>query len=138
MASKTIVFIHGMFMTPICWDAWVKYYKAQGYTCIAPAWQGREKSVKTLGNSHPDARVGQLTLANIVEYYAAVVKKLPEKPILIGHSMGGLIVQLLLQRDLAAAGIAISSAPPLGVLSLETSFLKSSWPILNPSKPRSE
>ncbi len=138
MASKTIVFIHGMFMTPICWDAWVKYYKAQGYTCITPGWPGRDKPIKTLIKNHPDPKVGKLTLADVVEHYAALIKRLPEKPILIGHSMGGLVVQLLLQRDLATAGIAISSAPPLGVLSLKGSFLKSAMPILNPLKSRSE
>lgn len=138
MAEKTIVFIHGMFVTPACWDSWVTFFKAQGYHCITPGWPGRDKFVKTLVKNHPDPKVGQLTLENVVAYYAGVIKKLPKKPILIGHSMGGLIVQLLLQRDLAEAGIAISSAPPLGVLSLAPSFIKSAWPILNPFKRRTE
>lgn len=138
MASKTIVFIHGMFMTPTCWDTWVTFYKAQGYQCITPGWPGRDKFVKTLVKSHPDPKVGQLTLDNILAYYTGVIKKLPQKPIVIGHSMGGLIVQLLLQRDLVSAGIAISSAPPLGVLSVKPSFVKSALPILNPFKPRTQ
>jgi alpha-beta hydrolase superfamily lysophospholipase len=57
---------------------------------------------------------------------------LDEKPILIGHSMGGLVVQLLLQSDLAAAGVAIDSAPPMGVLTTKWSFLKSNWPHITP------
>jgi pimeloyl-ACP methyl ester carboxylesterase len=134
MAEKTIVFIHGMFFTPTCWDAWVTYYKAQGYNCITPGWPGRDKPVKTLIKNHPDPKVGQLTLKDVVEHYAAIIKKLPKKPILIGHSMGGLVAQVLLQRDLALAAIAISSGPPLGLLSLKPSFLKASMPILNPLK----
>ncbi len=134
MASKTIVFIHGMFFTPACWDTWVTFYKARGYQCVTPGWPGRDKFVKTLVKSHPDPKVAQLTLDNVLAYYIGVIKKLPQKPIVIGHSMGGLIAQLLLQRDLVSAGIAISSGPPLGVLSMKPSFIKSAWPILHPLK----
>jgi pimeloyl-ACP methyl ester carboxylesterase len=66
-------------------------------------------------------------LGQLTEYFANIVKQLPEKPIVIGHSMGGLMVQLLLQRDLAAAGVAIHSVPPRGVIPLQFSFWRAGW-----------
>jgi pimeloyl-ACP methyl ester carboxylesterase len=68
----------------------------------------------------------------VLERITDTIKALDEKPILIGHSMGGLIVQLLLQRDLAAAGVAIDSAPPMGVFTIKWSFLKANWPHITP------
>jgi pimeloyl-ACP methyl ester carboxylesterase len=132
MTPKTIVFIHGMFVTPACWEAWIAYYQDKGYTCLAPAWPGREQPVESLRANHPDPQLGRLTLADLVEYYAGIIADLGEKPVLIGHSMGGLIVQLLLQRDLGCAGVAIDSAPPAGVITTRWSFLKSNWPLINP------
>ncbi|WP_151826099.1 alpha/beta hydrolase [Acinetobacter junii] len=132
MKSKTIVFIHGMYMTPLCWEQWANRFQAKGYNCLAPAWPGRDKPVDTLRKNHPDPQLGKLTLTNVVEHLANTIEKLDEKPILIGHSMGGLVVQLLLQRDMAAAGVAISSAPPMGVFTTKLAFLKSNWPHITP------
>ncbi|MBI3733497.1 MAG: alpha/beta hydrolase [Chloroflexi bacterium] len=132
MKTKTIVLIHGMYMTPLCWEQWVNRYRARGYECLAPAWPGRDKPISTLRESHPDPQLSQLTLSAVVESLASAIKTLKEKPVLIGHSMGGLVAQLLLQRDLAAAGVAVDSAPPLGVFSTRWSFLKSNWPHITP------
>ncbi len=130
--TKTIVFIHGMFVTSRCWEQWVSRYQAQGYDCIAPAWPGRDQPVATLKQNHPDPQVGRLTLVEVIEHHAKIIRALDEKPILIGHSMGGLITQILLQRDLAAAGVAVDSGPPLGVLTTKLSFFKVNWPVINP------
>src|SRR3954462_15117401 len=100
MPSKTMLFIHGMFVTPACWDAWTGYYQAKGYRCLAPAWPGRDQPVETLMSNHPDPQLGKLTLAEVVECHARIIEKLDEKPILVGHSMGGLITQVLLNRGL--------------------------------------
>jgi pimeloyl-ACP methyl ester carboxylesterase len=132
MRSQTIVFIHGMYMNPLCWVGWVDYYTAKGYTCLAPAWPGRDQPVEVLRKNHPDPQLGQLTLSNVLDHYTGVIKKLDEKPIIIGHSMGALAVQLLLQKDMAAAGVAIDSAPPMGVITTKWSFLKSNWPHITP------
>ena len=83
-------------------------------------------------NRHPDANLGELTLSGVVDYFTSEAISLNEKPIIVGHSMGGLIVQLLLQQNLALAGIAIDSAPPKGVLTTKWSFLKSNWPHITP------
>jgi alpha-beta hydrolase superfamily lysophospholipase len=132
MTTTTVVFIHGMFMTPLCWEHWITRFQAQGYSCLAPAWPGRDQPVEALRARHPDAALGQLTLVDVVEHHARLLKALDPKPVLVGHSMGGLIVQLLLQRDVASAGVAIDSAPPAGVFTIEWSFLKSNWPMINP------
>ncbi len=138
MKVKTVIFIHGMYMTSLCWEKWRDYSISRGYECLAPAWPGRDKSVEALRELHPDPQLGNLTLSDVVKHYTAVIKSLPEKPVLIGHSMGGLAVQLLLQHDLAVAGIAISSAPPMGVISVKWSFLKSNWPHITPFVSQSQ
>jgi pimeloyl-ACP methyl ester carboxylesterase len=135
MASKTILFVHGMFMTPLCWEQWIERYEAKGYRCVAPAWPGRDKPIEALRAAHPSPALGALTLSQVIEQYISQIKFLPEKPILVGHSMGGLIVQLLLQMDLALAGVAIDSAPPAGVFTPKFSFLKANWPMINPFIP---
>lgn len=137
MKSRTRVFIHGMYMTPLCWEQWLNRFQAKGYTCLAPAWPGRDKPVETLRKNHPDPQLGQLTLRAVLEHLTRIIQSLDEKPVLIGHSMGGLIVQLLLQHDLAAAAVAIDSAPPQGVFTTKWSFLKSNWPHINPLSPQS-
>lgn len=132
MAPKTIVFVHGMYMNPLCWEHWVDYCQAKGYQCLAPAWPGRDRPVESLRKQHPDPQLGKLTLNHVIQHISDTISALDDKPILIGHSMGGLIVQLLLQKDLAAAAVAIDSAPPFGVFTTRWSFLKSNWPHITP------
>jgi pimeloyl-ACP methyl ester carboxylesterase len=132
MRSKTILFIHGMYMTALCWEHWLDFFQAKGYRCIAPAWPDRNKPVRILRKDHPDPQLGRLTLSNVIEHYASLIHMLDERPILIGHSMGGLVVQLLLQRFEAIAGVAIDSAPPQGVFTFNQDFIKSNWPHINP------
>ena len=132
MPAKTIVFVHGMYMTPLCWEHWEEYFRAKGYECLAPAWPGRGEPVEVLRQRHPDPRLGSVTLTDILEHYNKVIASLDQKPILIGHSMGALAVQLLLQKGVARAGVAIDSAPPMGVFTTKWSFLKSNWPDITP------
>jgi pimeloyl-ACP methyl ester carboxylesterase len=86
--TKTIVFVHGMFMTPLCWEHWLPWFEAKGYRCLAPAWPGREGPAA-------DGKLSWLTLGAVVDRFARQVAAVREKPILIGHSMGGLITQIL-------------------------------------------
>lgn len=129
---RTIVFVHGMFMTPLCWEHWLIRFQGKGFRCLAPAWPGRDKSVEALRASHPDKELGRLTLTQVVEHTAGIIAALDEKPVVIGHSMGGLVTQILLQRGLAVAGVAIDSAPPGGVFTFKWSFLKANWPMISP------
>ena len=132
MKTKTIVLIHGMFMNPLCWENWIPLYEAKGYKVHAPGWPRRDKSAEELRQAHPDPELPKLKLGDIVDHMADVIQKLDEKPAIIGHSMGGLVVQLLLQRDVAVAGVAIDPAPPAGVFTTKWSFLKSNFPAINP------
>jgi len=138
MATRTVVFIHGMYMTPLCWDGWVGRFDRKGYRCLAPAWPGREKPVEVIREQHPDPQLGRLTLHEVVEHYAAIIGGLDEEPVVIGHSMGGLVVQILLQSGLPAAAVAIDSAPPQGIVTTKFSFLKSNWPHITPFARQSE
>ena len=130
-ASKTIVFVHGMFMTPACWEGWVKFFEAKGYRVSAPPWPLHERPVVEQA-SHPDPDLSSLTLDRVLEFYRAEIRRLPEKPIVIGHSMGGLVAQILVSEGLAVGAVAIDSAPPKGLISLKWSFLKSNWGAISP------
>jgi pimeloyl-ACP methyl ester carboxylesterase len=121
-----------MYVTPTCWASWEPYFREKGYRTLAPAWPEHDPPAATQRSRHPNLALGKLTLADLLSHYRGIIKGLDEKPILIGHSMGGLIVQLLLQEGLATAAVAIDSAPPKGVISLKWSFLKSNWPAINP------
>lgn len=134
--SKSIVFIHGLFMNPNSWSHWVKYYESKGYTCYAPAYAYHEGNPKELRN-HPDPNLGKLSFGQVIDSLSAFIDKLPEKPILIGHSMGGLAVQKLIERNKAVAGICIDPAPPKGIFSFKWSFLKANLPTINPLKGNS-
>ncbi len=132
MNSKTIVFIHGMYMNPISWENWVTYFREKGYECFAPAWPGRDQPIEILRQKCLSPDFAKLGLTDVIQTMTEFIESLPKKPILIGHSMGGLIVQLLLQTDLASAGVAIDSAPPMGVLTAKWSFLRSNFPHITP------
>lgn len=123
--SGTILFITGAFVSNAVWDNWKLYFEEKGYTTYAPAWPFKNASAEELRNRHPDKNIASIRLEDVIEYYANIANKLPERPILIGHSLGGLIVQLLLQRRLGIAGVAIHPVPPQGVISFEWSFIKS-------------
>ena len=113
--SKTIMLIHGAWLTPASWDRFRAHYEAQGYTVSAPAWPYLDRPVHELRRA-PDEGLGKLGIRRIADHYESLIKALPEPPVLIGHSFGGLIVQLLLDRGLGAAGVAIDPAPPFGVM----------------------
>jgi pimeloyl-ACP methyl ester carboxylesterase len=121
--AKTIVFVHGMFTTPLCWERWLPWFEDKGYRCLAPAWPGRDRPMAELRAAHPDPELGRLTLNAVVERIAAEAAALEQKPILIGHSVGGLITQILLGRDAAAAGIAIHSTLPSSLSDLNVKSL---------------
>jgi pimeloyl-ACP methyl ester carboxylesterase len=132
MDNGTVVFIHGMYMSSLCWENWIKYFASNGYHCLAPAWPGRDQPVDSLRKLSHDPQLACLTLNDVIRHYSDIIHSLPGKPILIGHSMGGLVVQVLLQKEQVSAGVAIDSAPPMGVLSASWPFLRSNWPHITP------
>ena len=134
--SKTIVFIHGLFMNPVSWDPWMKYFELKGYECHAPAYPFHEGNPAALRkNIYHD--LGKTTFGQVIEGLSGFIDKLPERPILIGHSMGGLAVQKLIEMNKGVAGICIDPAPPSGIFSFKWSFLKANLPTINPLKGNS-
>ena len=96
--SKTIVFIHGLFQNPNGWAEWKTYFEASGYTCYSPAYPFHEGNPNEL-RKNINPKLGKLTLGQVTDSLVAFIDRLPEKPILIGHSMGGLCVQKLLYLE---------------------------------------
>ena len=128
--GKLVVFVTGAFLGNNCWDEWISYFESVGYKCIAPAWPFKNASPEELRNRHPDAAIASNTINTITNYFASIIQRMPEKPILIGHSVGGLVVQLLLQRGMASAGVGIHSFPTAGISRFRFSFFKEWWPAM--------
>ena len=128
----TIVLVHGLWMTPRSWSHWVDYYGAKGYAVLAPAYPGFEIEVEAL-RENPDV-IADLTVPETVDHLASVVESVETPPIIIGHSFGGALTQLLLARGLGAAGVVIDSAPTEGVRVNPLSQARSLFPALkNPA-----
>ncbi|CAN5747601.1 alpha/beta fold hydrolase [soil metagenome] len=117
-----IVFIHGLWLHSDSWKSWEVFFKDNGYETFAPGWPGEAATVEET-RAVPGIVAG-FGIDDVVAHYASFIQSLPTKPILIGHSFGGLIVQKLLGMDMACAGIAIDAAPIKGVLALPFSALK--------------
>src|SRR5687767_2970368 len=127
-ATKTVVFIHGLWLHAESWNKWIEFFRANGYHAIAASWPGDAETMEaTRRNARAVAGYG---VTEIAEHIAKQMKKFEQKPILIGHSFGGLLVQNLLGQNLASAGIAIDPAPIKGVPELPLSVLKSGFPVL--------
>ncbi len=130
-SSKTILLVHGLWVTPRSWEKFKSYYEARGYNVVAPAWPGVQGDVE--GMQRDASSFNGIGVAQVVAHYTKVIQSLPEKPIIIGHSYGGLITQLLNDRGLAAAAVAIDSVPPKGIKLLPFSTIEALTPaLLNP------
>jgi pimeloyl-ACP methyl ester carboxylesterase len=126
--ARTIVLIHGLWMTPLCWEHWIERYEAAGHRVLAPAWPGMESGVEAL-RADPSG-VENLGIEEIIDSYDAVVRELDEPPIIMGHSFGGAFAEVLLDRGLGAAGVAIDAAAVKGITKLPLAQLKSAFPVL--------
>ena len=138
MSTRNILFITGAFVSHTCWDGWRHYFESKGFNTAAPAWPHKEAPSETLRNRQPDRNIASNRLADLVEYFAAHAQEFPEPPILIGHSIGGLIGQLLIQRNLGQLAVAIHSVPPQGVMTFKLSFIRSGWKALGLFTPADE
>ena len=134
--SKSIVFIHGLFLNPESWSNWKAFFEEKGYTTYAPSYPGHDGDPAKLREKAPE-NLGKLTFSDVLNQMEAFIQTLSEKPILVGHSMGALVVQKLVEKELAEAAIIISSAPPKGVITTKLSFAKSNFGLLNPLKGNS-
>lgn len=127
--ANPIVLIHGLWMTSLSWENWVKRYTAKGHRVIARSWPGMDGDINELRRD--PSSIASLGITEIVDRYENLIRGLDSPPIIIGHSFGGLITQILLDRGLGAAGVAIAPAPVKGILFLPFSTLKVSFPALS-------
>lgn len=127
-SQPTILLIHGLWVTPSSWEKFKGYFEGCGYNVIASPWPGINKDVA--GMRRDASGLNGIGIAEVVAHYTKIIRSLPEPPIIMGHSYGGLITQLLIDRGLGAAGVAIDSVPPKGILVLPWSTYLALTPAL--------
>jgi non-heme chloroperoxidase len=126
--NTPVVFIHGLWLLPSSWNAWADFFKRAGYAPLTPDWPGDPETVEE-ARANPEVLAGK-KLGEVADHTAEVITGLERKPAVMGHSTGGLLAQLIADRGLSAATVAIDPGPFRGVLPLPYSTLKVSAPIL--------
>jgi non-heme chloroperoxidase len=134
MTAQPVVFIHGLWVHSSAWEPWITLYRNAGYEPIAPGWPGDAATVDAT-RANPGALAGH-GLADIAEHYTKVVADLPQPPIVVGHSFGGLIAQQLLASGLASHAIAIDPGPPKGVTKVPLAQIRAALPVLRKKSNR--
>ena len=132
VAPDTIVLVHGFWVTPRSWEKWIERFEGKGYRVLAPAYPGFEVEVETLRED--PSPIEALTVPAIIEHIGGIIEGLQNPPIIMGHSAGGLLTQILLDHGYGAAGIAIDSVPAEGIRVVPVSQIRSLFPFLkNPA-----
>ncbi len=126
--NTPVVFIHGLWLLPSSWDNWAEFFKNAGYAPLTPDWPDDPETVEE-ARANPEVLAGK-KLREVADHTAEVIAGLERKPAVMGHSTGGLLAQLIADRGLSAATVAIDPGPFRGVLPLPYSTLKVSAPIL--------
>lgn len=128
--KQPIVFIHGMFENPKSWEGWSNWFTERGFECHAPAWPLHEGEPADL-RRHPPAGLGELRLEDVVSAMRREAVRFVD-PILIGHSLGGLVVQRLVNEGVGVAGVPICSVAPNRMLAADWGLLRNTAEITNP------
>ncbi len=122
------VFIHGLWLLASSWDRWAEVFEQAGYAPLTPSWPDDPDTYEQ-AMANPQVFVGK-TVGQVADHVAEVIDGLKTKPVVIGHSFGGLLSQIVAGRGISAASVAIDPAPFRGVLPLPISSLRSAWPVL--------
>jgi pimeloyl-ACP methyl ester carboxylesterase len=123
-----VVFIHGLWLLPSSWANWAQLFEEAGYSAVTPSWPDDPETVEA-ARANPDV-FAKKTLGQIADHTAEVIGKLTKKPAVMGHSTGGLLTQMIADRGLSAASVAIDPGPFRGVLPLPVSALRAALPVL--------
>jgi non-heme chloroperoxidase len=129
---QPVVFVHGLWLLPSSWDRWAKLFEDNGYVTLTPGWPDDPETVEEAAE-HPEVFAGK-SIGQVADHFETIIRGLNREPAIIGHSTGGLLIQILAGRGLAAVSVAIDPAPFRRVLPLPISAFKSSSPVLrNPA-----
>ena len=127
-----VVFVHGLWLLPSSWDRWAALFEEAGFVAVAPGWPDDPQTVEQ-AKAHPEV-FAHKSVGQIADHLEGVIRRLDQKPAVIGHSFGGLLTQILAGRGLARVSVALNPAPFRGVLPLPISSLRSATPVLaNPA-----
>src|SRR5947207_11785735 len=127
-----VAFVHGLWLLPSSWDRWVTLFEEAGFTAVTPGWPDDPETVEE-ARAHPEV-FAHKSVGQVADYVDGIIRRLDKKPVVIGHSFGGLLAQIIAGRGLASVTVAIDPAPFRGVLPLPISALKSARPVLgNPA-----
>lgn len=122
-----VVFIHGLWLAASSWQPWVDLFTERGFDPIAPAWPGEAATVAE-SRANPQAAAGY-GIDAVTSHFAEIITSLTARPIIVGHSFGGMIAEKLLGQNLGLAGVAIDAAQIKGVLPLPLSSLRATLPV---------
>jgi pimeloyl-ACP methyl ester carboxylesterase len=132
--KQPVVFIHGLWLLPSSWDNWARMFEEAGYAAVQPSWPDDPETVEE-ARANPDV-FAKKTLGQVADHTTDVIGQLDRQPAVMGHSTGGLLAQMIADRGLSAATVAIDPGPFRGVLPLPLSALKSAWPVLGNPRNR--
>ena len=123
-----VVFIHGLWLLPSSWDHWAEVFEQAGFAAVTPSWSDDLETIDE-ARAHPEVFAGK-KLGQVADHVAEVIEALTNKPVVMGHSTGGLLAQMIADRGLSAATVAIDPGPFRGVLPLPVAALRSAAPVL--------
>jgi pimeloyl-ACP methyl ester carboxylesterase len=127
-----VLFIHGLWLHASSWQPWEELFTARGYATSAPGWPGDPDTVEA-ARADPEA-LADRGIDEVTEHYAKIIDAMPEPPVLVGHSFGGMLAEKLLGENHGRAAVAIDAAQIKGVLPLPLSSLHSTLPVFrNPA-----
>src|SRR3989442_9462237 len=107
-ARTPALFIHGLWLHAQSWKNWIELFRATGYEPIAPSWPGIPATVEQ-ARAHPEG-IGGHGIIDVTDHYAEIIPSLASKPIVIGHSFGGLLAPIFLGRGLPSPANALCPA----------------------------
>ena len=126
--ATPVVFIHGLWLLPSSWDAWAALFEEAGYVALTPDWPDDPETVE-VARAEPEV-LAHKTLKQVADHTTTIMTALDKKPVVMGHSTGGLLAEMLAGKGLSAATVAIDPGVFRGVLPLPLSALRSAGPFL--------